>query len=149
MGICLRYLHERALSQEAVNDAFLKVFDQLPRELHQIRAFRPWFRRLVIHTAIDYFRKEKKHFFLADAAAEEATHQDTFFDRESVEEIMRLLNALPPLWKVVFNLYEVEGYSHDEIAGMMKIPASSSRTYLTRAKQQLRILITAQNRTIQ
>jgi len=149
MGICLRYLPDRALSQEALNDAFLKIFNQLPYEYKKLTSFRAWARKLIINTAIDYFRKEKKHFYLNDHDIGESSQQESFFDKESAEEIIRLLNELPPLWKIVFNLYEVEGYSHDEIANMMQIPASSSRTYLTRAKQQLRVLINAHNRTIQ
>lgn len=149
MGICLRYLPDRTLAQEALNDAFLKIFNQLPYEYKKLTSFRAWARKLIIHTAIDYFRKEKKHLYHNDHDIEESLQPDNFFDKESAEEIIRLLNQLPPLWKVVFNLYEVEGYTHEEIAQMMHIPASSSRTYLTRAKQQLRVLINMHNRTIQ
>ncbi|WP_229239415.1 RNA polymerase sigma factor [Emticicia agri] len=149
MGICLRYLPDKALAQEALNDAFLKIFNLLPYEYKKLSSFRAWARRIIIHTAIDYFRKEKKHFYHNDHDLEESSQQENFFDRESAEEIIRLLNQLPPLWKVVFNLYEIEGYSHDEIAQMMHIPASSCRTYLTRAKQQLRVLINTHNRTMQ
>lgn len=149
MGICLRYLPDKTLAQEALNDAFLKIFYQLPYEYKKLASFRAWARRLIIHTAIDYFRKEKKHFYHNDHDIEETSPQENFFDRESAEEIIRLLNQLPPLWKVVFNLYEIEGYSHDEIGQMIQIPASSSRTYLTRAKQQLRVLINTHNRTMQ
>lgn len=149
MGICLRYLPDRTLAQEALNDAFLKIFNQLPYEYKKISSFRAWARKLIIHTAIDYFRKEKKHLYHNDYDSEESLQTDNFFDKESAEEIIRLLRQLPPLWRVVFNLYEVEGYTHEEIAQMMHIPASSSRTYLTRAKQQLRVLINAHNRTVQ
>jgi RNA polymerase sigma-70 factor (ECF subfamily) len=149
MGICLRYLPDKALAQEALNDAFLKIFNQLPYEYKKLTSFRAWARKLIIHTAIDYFRKEKKHLYHNDHDIEESLQPDNFFDKESAEEIIRLLNQLPPLWKVVFNLYEVEGYTHEEIAQMMHIPASSSRTYLTRAKQQLRVLINTHNRTVQ
>jgi RNA polymerase sigma-70 factor (ECF subfamily) len=60
--------------------------------------------------------------------------------RLEVNEIMRLLDQLPEIQKTIFNLYEIEGYSHDEIAQMLNIPDSTSRTYLTRAKQKLRKL---------
>ena len=149
MGICLRYLPDRALAQEALNDASLKIFNQLPYEYKKLTSFRAWARKLIIHTAIDYFRKEKKHLYHNNYDIEESLQPDNFFDKESAEEIIRLLHQLPPLWRVVFNLYEVEGYTHEEIAQMMHIPASSSRTYLTRAKQQLRVLINAHNRTVQ
>jgi RNA polymerase sigma-70 factor (ECF subfamily) len=74
--------------------------------------------------------------------------QDDQGDNQNIDEILLLINQLPPLWKVVFNLNEVEGYSHEEIGKMLKIPASSSRAYLTKAKQKLRELINSQNRII-
>ena len=62
MGICLRYLPDRALAQEALNDAFLKIFNQLPYEYKTLSSFRAWARKLIIHTAIDYFRKKKAKY---------------------------------------------------------------------------------------
>ncbi|WP_215242301.1 RNA polymerase sigma factor [Dyadobacter helix] len=148
MGIGLRYLSSKDMAQEVVNDAFLKIFDQLPQQLYTLKSFRGWMRTLVVHTAIDCFRKEKKNDLISGLNG----YDDQFWTAEdasgnqSVAEILRLLDKLPSMWKVVFNLYEVEGYSHEEIAKMMHIPAASSRAYLTKAKQSLRKLITIQNR---
>lgn len=148
MGISLRYLSDRALAQEVVNDSFLKIFNQLPGELHGLKSFRGWMRRLVVNTAIDHFRKEKRYalFENLDSPESSLSVAEDMSGNQSVEEILLLLNKLPPVWKVVFNLNEVEGYSHEEISTMLRIPASSSRAYLTRAKQRLRELIVLQNR---
>ncbi|MCF2501957.1 RNA polymerase sigma factor [Dyadobacter sp. CY107] len=147
MGICVRYLSVYDLAQEAVSDSFLKIFDQLPRQLPDIRSFRAWMRAMVVRTAIDYFRKEKKNFALTslDAVFESAGIDEEVISNQSVTEILQLLDKLPPVWKVVFNLYEVEGYSHEEIGKMLAISASSSRVYLAKGKQSLRKMIAIQN----
>nr|MBZ1361243.1 RNA polymerase sigma factor [Dyadobacter fermentans] len=147
MGISIRYLPSHAIAQEAVNDSFLKIFNQLPRQLAGLNSFKGWMRSIVVRTAIDYFRKERK---ISTAASLEGCEDhymmsEDIADNHSVEEILRLLDKLPPLWKVVFNLYEIEGYNHEEIGKMLDIPASSSRVYLARAKEVLRKMITIQN----
>lgn len=150
MGITLRYLTHTDLAQEVVNDSFLKIFNQLPKQVKEIKSFRGWMRKLIVNTSIDYFRKEKRHFFFAslDDTIPNFSTQDDQSDHQSINDILLLMNQLPPLWKVIFNLNEVEGYSHEEIGKMLKIPASSSRAYLTKAKQKLRELINSQNRII-
>jgi RNA polymerase sigma factor (sigma-70 family) len=149
MGICVRYLSVHDLAQEAVSDSFLKIFDQLPRQVSDIRSFRAWMRAMVVRTAIDYFRKEKKNFAVTslDAVYEHVEIDEQVTSDQSVAEILQLLDKLPPVWKVVFNLYEVEGYSHEEIGKMLSITASSSRVYLTKGKQSLRKMIAIQNRS--
>lgn len=149
MGISVRYLSSHAAAQEAVNDSFLKIFDQLPRQLANLHSFKAWMRALVVRTAIDYFRKERKnHLAMSlDAFQESYPAADEVTDSQSVEEILRLLEKLPPVWKVVFNLYEVEGYSHEEIGKMLDISTSSSRVYLAKGKECLRKMITIQNRS--
>lgn len=147
MGISIRYLPGHAIAQEAVNDSFLKIFNQLPQQLAGLHSFKGWMRALVVRTAIDYFRKERKNYLATslDAFHDSYTTPDDAADSQSVEEILRLLDKLPPVWKVVFNLYEVEGYSHEEIGKMLDISPSSSRVYLARGKERLRKMITIQN----
>lgn len=147
MGISIRYLPSHAVAQEAVNDSFLKIFDQLPRQLAGLHSLKAWMRAIVVRTAIDYFRKERKNHLATSLDAHHDSHAatDEITDGQSVEEILRLLDKLPPMWKVVFNLYEVEGYSHEEIGKMLDISTSSSRVYLARGKEFLRKMITIQN----
>jgi RNA polymerase sigma factor (sigma-70 family) len=149
MGISVRYLSGHDVAQEAVSDSFLKIFDQLPKQVTGIKSFKAWMRALVVRTAIDYFRKEKKNYHMAslDAYHDSYAANEEISENQSVEEILRLLDKLPPVWKVVFNLYEVEGYSHEEIGKMLLISTSSSRVYLAKSKQSLRKMITIQNRS--
>lgn len=141
MAISLSYGSNREVAQEIVDDAFMKVFDTiLSFDIKQ--SFKPWLRRITINTAIDYLRKNKKfnyHLSLAEEVSEMQSLE--MIDSLVVKDIHKLIAELPDALKVVFNLYEIEGYSHREIAEIMGISESSSRTYLTRGKERLRDLM--------
>ena len=140
MGISLRYSYSREEALEIVNDSFLKVFSKIGQYNIQL-SFKAWLRRIVIHTAIDYHRKHAKYKYHLDIeqVVEESRDIDVI-DKLNVEDILQLLNKLPNQYRLIFNLYEIEGYSHKEIGEMMDISESTSRTQLTRAKKKLRNL---------
>ena len=140
MGISLRYSYSREEALEIVNDSFMKVFSKIGTYNLQL-SFKAWLRRIVIHTAIDYHRKHAKHKYHLDIdqTVEESRDMDVI-DRLNVEDILELLNQLPNQYRLIFNLYEIEGYSHKEIGKMLRISESTSRTQLTRAKKKLRNL---------
>lgn len=144
MGIVLRYLSNREDALEVVNDAFIKVFkmissfdDQLP--------FKPWLRKVLVNTAIDLRRKNLRN--LAEADLDEAVFMATPATAVSTlnaNDIVAMMQTLPELNLMVFNLYEIDGYSHEEISTMLNIAVSSSRVYLSRAKEKLRKMILQQ-----
>ena len=126
-----------------VNDSFLKVFEYLRQHPNDLLVFRAWLRRLTVNTALNYLRGQKRyptHDSLdgLDAALEA---DDDIINRLTAEQMLALLAELPNDWRMIFNLYEIEGYSHDEIGAMLAMPSSTSRTYLTRARHRLRLLI--------
>ncbi len=141
MSIGLRYAHDQEEALEIVNDSFLKVFHKIAQHDEQ-RSFKAWLRKIIINTAIDYHRKHAKYHQQLDIAqAEQESDSVSIIDKMSAEEILALIQELPQTLRLVFNLYEIEGYAHREIATLLKIPENSSRTYLTRAKRQLRVLV--------
>lgn len=141
MSVCLRYSRSRDEALEILNDSFMKVFDKI--ELYQEKlSFKAWFRRIIINTSIDYYRKNlkyQKHTEVEQAEGHQQSH--TVIDQLSADDILALLGELPDQYRMVFNLYEIEGYAHKEIAEMLNIPEGTSRTVLTRAKKKLRALI--------
>jgi len=146
MSIALRYSNSREEACEIVNDSFMKVFDKLGQYAEE-NAFKGWFRRILINTSIDYYRKNVKYY--ADMEIEKAEHKicdPSVVDELSKEDILDLLRELPEAMRIIFNMYEIEGYSHQEISDSLGIPPSTCRTYLARAKQKLRDKITALNR---
>ena len=146
MSIALRFssCHDNAL--EIANDSFLKIFRKI--ESYQIdKEFKPWIRKIVVNTALDHYRKDKKNSaeISVEAAYNETVDEDVS-TKLSAEELIKLINSMPVKYRYIFNLFEIEGYSHDEIAQQLGINASASRTYLTRAKEMLRKMILIRNR---
>ncbi|MGY3053414.1 RNA polymerase sigma factor (sigma-70 family) [Pedobacter sp. UYEF25] len=149
MGVTLRYTKNRSDGEELVNDSFIKIFKYLstfkkpdnPDQLQQF--FKGWVAQIASRTAIDRLRTSKAHLYVEDVAEE--VHPATQVSTASqlhVKDILNLLNHLPEMHRLVFNLYEIEGFSHEEVSKMLNIPISSSRVYLTRAKSKLRSLYT-------
>lgn len=142
MGISLRYCLSREDALEVVNDGFIKIFNSISI-YDSGKPFKAWLRTIMVNTAIDRRRKEMKmqlHTELDDASGVSAG--ETVIDKLGADDILRLIRHLPAIQLAVFNLFEIDGYSHDEIAQLLTIPASSSRVYLSRAKEKLRMLLT-------
>jgi RNA polymerase sigma factor (sigma-70 family) len=141
LGICLRYLFNRDDALEAANDSFIKIF----KSLANYRAdsdFKPWFRKILVNTALDYKRKNMRFSQAIELVdTEPQTTYSSALDKLAVKDILSLMKNLNEIQHLVFNLYEIDGYAHKEIAEMLNIPESSSRTYLTRAKQTLQKLL--------
>ncbi|GAB3929360.1 RNA polymerase sigma factor [Mucilaginibacter myungsuensis] len=143
MGVALRYCLTRDHALEAVNDAFIKVFNGIGN-YNTDRPFKAWLRTIIVNTAIDSRRRELKHQLTTDLDDAAPIRSGTFIiENINAQDILKLLDALPAIQRTVFNMYEIDGYSHDEISAELNIPASSARVYLARAKEKLRKLIVA------
>lgn len=143
LGICMRYLGSRDDALEAANDSFIKVFKSIA-SFNDENDFKPWFRKILVNTSLDYKRKSMRFneaIELTDTVPQ--TIITSAIDKLNAQDILSLMKHLNEMQRTVFNLYEVDGYSHKEIGSMLNIPESSSRTYLTRAKQALQQLLTA------
>lgn len=141
MSIGLRYSLNRDDALEVVNDAFIKAFNSMG-SYNIEKPFKAWLRTIIVNTAIDRRRKDLKFQLNVelDNAAPYAGNMNTI-DNLQVQDILNLMKQLPAIQLTIFNLYEVDGYNHDEIADMLNIPSSSSRVYLSRAKEKMRKII--------
>ena len=142
MGISLRYCQIRDDAMEVVNDAFIKLFKSID-SFDAEKPFKAWLRTIVVNTAIDRRRKDIK--LLQNTDLDEAGHLTigiSAIEDLLADDIISMMQMLPPIQLAIFNLFEIDGYNHDEIGKMLKIPASSSRVYLSRAKEKLRKVIT-------
>ena len=138
MGVGLRYLPDRNDTVEVVNDAFIKVFKSIG-QFENDRLFKPWLRKIIVNTALDRRRKNLK--LLYQTTLEQAEHlvsNPGAIDSLDAADILKLLNDLPEVQRLVFNMYEIDGYSHEEIGQALGMAASSSRVNLSRAKEKLR-----------
>lgn len=143
-----RYIKNTYDAEELVNETFIKAFKAIHKfsyseenEEKMENFFYGWVGRIAANLSIDHLRS-KKQFHAQDESAENELLLVPVSPSSELEvkDIMNLLNKLPEIQRAIFNLYELEGYSHEEIAKKLNIPESTSRTYLTRGKQKLRKL---------
>ncbi len=142
MNICLRYSRSREEAEEVLNNAFLKVFSNLDK-YDPSYPFKTWFRSLLIHAAVDYYRINQKYpvFLELQTSMEISCDSTPIPPVLSSEDVLPILQKLTPGYRIVFNLSVMEGYSHEEIAELLGISASASRSNLARAKEKLRSLM--------
>ncbi len=141
MNITLRYGRTREEAVEVLNDGFLKIFRHMDR-YNPAFPFLSWFRRIMVNTAIDHFRSTRKEMdmleLLEEGLGDQAVEMPLL---EAPSDLLPILQQLTPGYRMVFNLYVMEEYTHEEIGEMLGITTSASRSNLTRAKQRLRELI--------
>jgi RNA polymerase sigma factor (sigma-70 family) len=140
MAISLRYSLNRDDALEAVNDAFIKVFNAIT-SFNSDKPFKAWLRTIIVNTAIDRRRKDLKFQLNVELDHAMPVINASAAENLDVQDILKLMRNLPPIQVTIFNLYEIDGYNHDEISEILSIPVSSSRVYLSRAKERLRSLI--------
>lgn len=138
-GVCLRYTKNRYDAEDVLQEGFVKIFKNIAM-YSQDRSFEGWIRRIMINTAITHYRKNLRHAYHDDiddmphVKVQEADFGVCEFTRE---ELMNTINALPDGYRMVFNMYVVEGYKHKEIAEMLGIDINTSKSQLSRAKKYL------------
>ncbi|PHQ56046.1 MAG: RNA polymerase subunit sigma-70 [Lutibacter sp.] len=133
--------YSRDEAVDIMNDSFIKAFATIHR-FNANQPFKSWIRRIIINTAIDSYRKNKKHYYLLDIVEIDPPEvNESIISKLTAEDILKLLDQLPTIHRLVFNLCEIQGFSHKEIAKKLNINISSSRTFLTRAKKKLRLLL--------
>ncbi len=141
MAVCLRYTHSRAEAEDIFHEAFIKVF----RNIRNWKggSFEGWIRRIFVNTAINHYHHNRKYFGHVESSVAEdlMTSSENVISQLSNAEILALINQLPEGYRLVFNLYVVEGYNHNEISAMLNIAEGSSKSQLFKAKAFLKKLI--------
>ncbi|MBK8043545.1 MAG: sigma-70 family RNA polymerase sigma factor [Haliscomenobacter sp.] len=138
LAVCMRYARHRMEAEDMLQDAFVKVFEHLGQ--FQFKgALEGWIRRIVVNTAIKaYDRKSFTHEQIGIDPTWDSASDLPLSDMQLQEEdLLNLINRLPDGYRIVFNLYAIEGYSHQEIAEMLGIQESTSRSQLVKARKQL------------
>lgn len=144
MSIGLRYSDSEEEAIEVVNDAFLKVFLNIKQYNSQL-PFKPWFRRILINTAINHLKKKQK-LKISVLMDTEYNIPDTeeILAKLGFQELMALVRSLSAAYRTVFNLYVLDGFSHEEIAQQLGISIGTSKSNLSKARERLRHLILQQ-----
>lgn len=143
MAICLRYTSNRESALEVLNDGFLKVFKKIA-QYNPDQPFKPWLRKIMINASIDHFRRyEQKDVRSSEEIYSGVTDSDynTALDQLEFEDLLQLTQLLSPAYRVVFNLFVVEGLPHDEIAKKLGISIGSSKSNLSKARGKIKELL--------
>ena len=142
MSICLRYTQTREEAVEVLNDSFLKVFTKIS-QYDTGQPFKPWLRRILINTATDYYRQALPHYYQKDlqAAEQEKSREVDVLSTIDYEYLLTVVQKLSPAYRVVFNLYAIDGFNHEEIATQLGISVGTSKSNLARARENLRQLL--------
>ena len=135
--VCFRYSKNAEDANDLLQETFIKVFSNLEK-FNGSGSFEGWVRRIAVNCAIRHYRKNENRVDDGDIeySPDAQTYADVI-DHLSAEEIIHVINQLPDGYRMVFNMYAIEGYSHKEIGEHLNISESSSRSQLTRARMAL------------
>jgi len=141
MGICLRYAGNRDEAADVLNQGFFKVFTHIAK-YDASRPFKAWLGKIMMNTSIDYYRANLKMAYTDDLDKAENLSDGELPDRKlNYDDLLSLIQQLPHAYRTVFNLFAIEGYTHDEIAVMLNINAGTSKSNLHKARQKLKQMI--------
>lgn len=152
MAVCDCYTNKQEDAVEILNDGFLKIFKEIhhyrPAYANEINSFKGWLRKIMVYTAIDHFRKNQKHKVIGEldtSMVHVSVQEENGLDKLSYDEIIRFIQELSPAYRMVLNLFIVEGYSHEEIADRLGISIGTSKSNLAKARKQLQKILFKQN----
>lgn len=147
ISICARYCRSVEVSKEVVNDGFMKVFKKIDQ--HETESsFKAWLRRIMINASIDHYRKEVKHYYQSgiDHEVSHRTVTNSAVDDLSYAELIGMIQRLSPAYRAVFNLHVIDGFTHEEISGILGISEGTSKSNLMKARENLKKMLDKMNR---
>ncbi len=136
-GICLRYVSEKSVAADILQESFLKILTKID-DFSGIGSFEGWMKRIVVNTAITEYHKNKKHNYNIeiDEIKENKIEGNHYSNEEfTQDELMNVIKTLPPGYRIIFNMYAIEGFKHKEISKEMNIDVSTSKSQYSRAKK--------------
>jgi RNA polymerase sigma factor (sigma-70 family) len=146
LSICVRYSRSIPEAKEVVNDGFMKVFAKID-QYNQDSPFKGWLRKIMINASIDQYRKELKHQQHDNLASVfSSVIQPQAITDLSFEELIGLVQKLSPAYRAVFNLYVIDGYTHEEIGKILNISSGTSKSNLLKARENLKRMLDGLNR---
>ena len=135
-SICLKYSRNYAEAEDNLQDAFLTIFKKIEQFKHK-GSFEGWIKRITVNTALQRYRSEKVFDIVNENTIEDA-EIEIDEERFSLDFLLQIIQQLPDRYRLVFNLYVLDGYSHKDIANMLQINVGTSKSNLARARQILK-----------
>lgn len=137
----MRYVADQLEARSVLNEGFYKVFKNI-KTYNQQFDFKPWFKTILINSALDYHRKNEKIRYLNNLEqVNDVSIASEAISNMAFDDMLQVINRLPPAYRTVFNLFVIDGYKHIEIATKLNIDVSTSKSNLSRAKEKLRTML--------
>jgi len=142
LAVCFRYCKNRDEAEDILQEGFIKVFKNIGK-FQNLGSFEGWIRRIMVNTALEEIRRKKNQLLTDDIDTIYVQPESDIRTEENInaKELVKLIQALPAGYQVVFNLSVIEGYTHKEIAGMLGINEGTSKSQLAKARTYLQRLI--------
>lgn len=141
LKICLRYAANRSDASEVLNEGFFKVFTNMEK-YDKSWPFKSWLSKIMYNTSIDYYRANLRWSQMTNLDKSDfMVNEATIEHKLGYEDLLAIIQQLPPAYRIIFNLYAIDGYSHEEIAEMVGISASTSRSNLHKARRKLQQML--------
>ena len=142
LSVCYRFGQNREDAEDMLQEGFIRVFTQI-QSFRNSGSFEGWIRRIIVHTCINFLKKHKKFNESLDLAyvVNIQVREETVPSLMLARQVVECIRLLPVGYRTVLNLYAIEGYSHKEIADMLEIEESTSRSQYTRAKTMLESIL--------
>lgn len=151
-GICLQYSKDYTEAEDLLQDGFIKVFTKIT-QYNFNGSFEGWIRRIMVNTALERYRKQK--LLYVNAEIQDYNYKldyDDILSEISSNDLIKLIQTLSPQYRIVFNLYAIEGFSHKEIGEKLKISVGTSKSNLSRARillqEKIKILYSEKHQQI-
>lgn len=149
MKVCYRYTNHAEDSEEIMNEAFVKLYKKVDqfdefRQDDSLLSLKGWFKRILVNTCIDHYRKSRSSVtghILSEESDKLPDHSENGLDVLSYKEIINAIKLLSPAYRTVFNLFVIEGLSHEEISKKLGISIGASKSNLSKARDNLRKLL--------
>lgn len=139
MAVCMRYANDTMEAEDVLQEGFVKVFGKLA-DFKMEGSLEGWIRRIMVNSSLDALRKNKR--FQNDSKLEDVdfkiSSSELASDHLLAEDLLKMIQALPEGYKVIFNLFAIEGYSHKEIADLLGVSENTSKSQYSRARAYLR-----------
>lgn len=142
-GVCLRYSNNYNDAQDILQEGFVKIFHKI-EQFSNKGAFEGWMRRIMVNTALEKYRSRLNHVIPEENMSkyDDVEQYDNINEELTHKELLKLVQELSPKYRVVFNLYAIEGYSHKEISKQLNITEGTSKSNLSRARAILQEKVT-------
>ncbi|MBL0742798.1 RNA polymerase sigma factor [Chryseolinea lacunae] len=140
-GLCYRYVKDSMEAEDILVTAFMKVFDKIG-QFKSEGSFEGWIRRIVVNEALTFLRRNRSMYLETDLEqADREPDYNSLSDHLEAEDLLKMIQELPTGYRIVFNLYAIDGYSHKEIAEQLGISENTSKSQLSRARVYLQKIL--------